>query len=142
MALVNNPRSNIVPRLQGLHLFHFDGAPCAQRVRFVLGEKGLRRGREIKFDAVSPDSLVAKDGHWVSRSVSLIKKQNMTQAYADIHPNMVVPALVHDGQLILESMDIIEYLDEHFGGDPFVPLDPVQRESTMSLVEQAKLLHL
>ena len=142
MPLVNDTKSTFAPQLKGLHLFHFDGAPCAQRVRFVLGEKGLRRGRELKFDADSNDAIQGQDGHWVSRSVSLIKKENMTQSYSEIHPNMVVPALVHDGQLVLESMDIIEYLDQTFGGNPFVPTDAAIREETMALVQQAKELHL
>lgn len=134
MPLVNDTKSLITPTLKGLHLFHFDGAPCAQRVRFVLGEKGLKRGREVKFDADTADVAQGEIGHWVSRSVSLIKKENMTQNYAQIHPNMVVPALVHDGDLYLESMDIIEYLDHAFGGDPFVPNDPAIREKTMASV--------
>ncbi len=142
MPLVNDSKSTIVSNLKGLHLFHFDGAPCAQRVRFVLGEKGLKRGREVKFDADTQDATQGQDGHWVSRSVSLIKKENMTQSYAEIHPNMVVPALVHDGQLYLESMDIIEYLDQAFGGSPFVPIESPLRENTLALVQQAKELHL
>jgi glutathione S-transferase len=142
MALVTDSKSTIVPNLKGLHLFHFDGAPCAQRVRFVLGEKGLKRGREEKFDADTQDADQAQDGHWISRSVSLIKKENMTQSYAEIHHNMVVPALVHDGQLYLESMDIIEYLEQAFGGSPFVPTESPLRENTLALVQQAKELHL
>lgn len=142
MPLVNDSKSTIVPNLKGLHLFHFDGAPCAQRVRFVLGEKGLKRGREEKFDADSHDAAQAQEDHWISRSVSLIKKENMTQHYADIHPNMVVPALVHDGRLYLESMDIIEYLDQAFGGSAFVPTESPLHENTLALVQQAKELHL
>ncbi len=46
MPKVEQPASPIPGALNGLHLFHFDGAPCAQRVRFALGEKGLARGRE------------------------------------------------------------------------------------------------
>jgi hypothetical protein len=37
MTKIENPKSPIVGRLEGLHLFHFDGAPCAQQVRFALG---------------------------------------------------------------------------------------------------------
>lgn len=66
----------------------------------------------------------------------------MTRAYAQIHPNMVVPALVHDGALYLESMDIIEYLDSTFGGAPLVPHDAKLRAATMARVEEAKVLHL
>ena len=50
MTRVENPKSPIVAKLEGVHLFHYDGAPCAQRVRFALHEKGLVRGREGRFD--------------------------------------------------------------------------------------------
>lgn len=141
MPLIEQPKSQIPGKLKGLHLFHFDGAPCAQRVRFALGEKGLARGREEKFDSVTPTAIEGEAGRWVSRIVSLVKKDHLTQAYAEIHPNMVVPALVHDGKLYLESMDIIEYLDETFGGAPLIPKDAALRAATMNRVEQAKELH-
>lgn len=141
MPKINHPKSAIPARLKGLHLFHFDGAPCAQRVRFALGEKGLSRGREIAFDGASAKACAGEVGQWVSRRVSLVKREHMTPAYAAIHPNMVVPALVHDGTLYLESMDIISYLDEAFGGARLVPTDPTLRALTMARVEQAKALH-
>ncbi|MEM7413546.1 MAG: glutathione S-transferase family protein [Myxococcota bacterium] len=121
MAHVPHPASPLVDTLEGLHLFHFDGAPCAQRVRFALREKGLHRGREVRFDDGSPSAIRGEPGRWVSRRVSLVRKDHMTPAYAAIHPDLVVPALVHEGQLHLESMDIIGYLDEAFGGAPLVP---------------------
>lgn len=141
MPVIHQSRSEIPQKLKGLHLFHFDGAPCAQRVRFSLGEKGLARGREVKFDSVCPSAIEGEQGRWVSRIVSLPKKQHMTKTYAEIHPNMVVPALVHDGRLILESMDIIEYLDDEFGGTALIPKPAALREDTMQRVEQAKALH-
>lgn len=142
MPKIETPASPLVSQLQGLHLFHYDGAPCAQRVRFALGEKGFARGREVKFDATNPESLAGEEGRWVSRVVSLVKKDHMTPFYAQIHPNMVVPALVNDGQLYLESMDIIEYLDREFGGPLLIPQEESERAATMVLVEQAKILHL
>ena len=39
MPRIDHPKSPLVPKLQGLHLFHFEGAPCAQRVRFALAER-------------------------------------------------------------------------------------------------------
>ena len=141
MPRIEHPPSPLVPRLEGIHLFHFDGAPCAQRVRFALGEKGLTRGREEKFDAAAPASLRGESGRWVSRIVSLVRKEHMTPTYADIHPNMVVPALVHDGTLYLESVDIIAYLDETFGGPRLIPDEEQLRAATMGLVDEAKILH-
>ena len=108
MALVEQPESPIVSKLKGVHLFHYDGAPCAQRVRFALHEKGLVRGREVRFDADDAASCAAQPGAWVSRQVSLVKKEHLTEAYSKIQPNLVVPALVHDGRLHIESMEIIE----------------------------------
>ena len=142
MPRINNPVSPIVSKLEGLHLFHFDGAPCAQRVRFALGEKGLKRGREVRFDASDPASSKGEPGRWVSRKVSLVKKHHMTETYAQIHPDMVVPALVHDGSLYLESMDIIEYLDSVFPGPQLIPQNSAQHEQVLALVEEAKVLHL
>ncbi len=141
MTIVETPESVLPPQLKGLHLFHFEGAPCAQRVRFALGEKGLRRGREVRWSSDAPDTLQAAEGTWTSRHVSLIKKDHMTPEYAAIHPHMVVPALVHDGVLHIESMDIVEYLDEIFRGNPLIPTDPETRELAMDLVEQGKALH-
>ena len=142
MPKIDSPASPLVANLKGLHLFHYDGAPCAQRVRFALGEKGLARGREVKFDDASVQSLQGEDGKWVSRVVSLPKKQHISPAYAQIHPNMVVPALVHDVQLYLESLDIITYLDSTFGGPRLIPQESPLREEAMALVERAKQLHV
>ncbi|MEH6544173.1 MAG: glutathione S-transferase family protein [Porticoccaceae bacterium] len=142
MAHIHQPLSPIVGKLEGLHLFHFDGAPCAQRVRFALYEKGLVRGREVKFDADDPASCEGETGAWVSRKVSLVKKDHMTEAYRQIHPNLVVPALVHDGALHIESMDIVEYLDEAFGGEPLVPKhNPTLLAEAAALSDLGKALH-
>ena len=94
MALIESPASPLVPRLQGLHLFGFDGAPCAQRVNFALAEKGLERARKVKWSDDHPAALVAPPGTYVYREVSLVRHDNLTEGYAAIQPNMVVPALV------------------------------------------------
>ena len=139
---LDNPKSPIIPKLEGIHLFHYDAAPCAQRVRFALHEKGLLRGREVKFDAAEPASCRGEDGAWISRTVSLAKKEHLSAAYADIQPNLVVPALVHDGVLHIESMDIVEYLDETFGGEPLIPKHkPEQLADAVALTQQGKALH-
>jgi glutathione S-transferase len=134
--------SPLVRKLRGVHLFHFEGAPCAQRVRFALAEKGLARGGEVAWRSAAPESLQAPDGTWLSRHVSLIKKEHLSQAYAEIQPNMVVPALVHDGRLYVESMDIVEYVDRTWPGNPLVPSDPAAAEHARALVELGKQLHV
>ncbi len=136
------PTSPIVSKLEGFHLFHFDGAPCAQRVRFALHEKGLTRGREVRFDADDPSSCAGEDGAWVSRQVSLAKKEHLTASYAQIQPNLVVPALVHDGELHIESMDIVAYLDDVLGGPRLAPRhDPALLADAQALTDFGKSLH-
>ena len=139
---IEHPESPIIEKLEGVHLFHYDGAPCAQRVRFALHEKGLVRGREVKFDAIHPAACAGEEGAWVSRQVSLVKKDHMTATYAQIQPNLVVPALVHDGELHIESMDIVAYLDQAFGGPPLVPVhNPALLAQAEQLTDLGKALH-
>jgi glutathione S-transferase len=121
MAVVSNPRSSLPGKLRGLHLFHYGGAPCPQRVRFVLAEKGIRRGPSVPWQSAAPEHLEAAAGSYIARPVSLPRQQNLTEAYAAIHPHMVVPALVHDGVLHIESVDIMNYIDSALPGPPLVP---------------------
>lgn len=142
MPWVDAPKSPLVGKLCGTHLFHFEGAPCAQRVRFALAEKGLRRGREVPWASDDPATLIAEPGTWTSRHVSLIKKDHLSEAYAAIHPNMVVPALVHDGRLYIESMDIVDHIDAAWPEPPLKPADPESARLARTLIEDAKLLHV
>ncbi|MBT3992196.1 MAG: glutathione S-transferase family protein [Rhodospirillaceae bacterium] len=82
-----------VKTFDGLHLYHFWLSSCSQRVRIVLAEKNQE---------------------WTSHEINLEKMEHATPEYQSIHPHGVVPALVHDGQIIIESIDIIDYLDTTF----------------------------
>ena len=59
MTIVHDPKSDLPRKLSGLHLFHYGGAPCAQRVRLVLAEKGVRRGPDVPWQSDAPAHLVA-----------------------------------------------------------------------------------
>lgn len=142
MGIIASPPSPLVPRLAGVHLFGFDGAPCSQRVSFALAEKGLKRCAQVQWADEKPGSLSAPPGHYLFRQVSLIKHENMTEAFAEIQPNMVIPALVHDGRLVIESMDIIDYLDEMWPQDPLFPAAPGAAALCRELVDQGKALHV
>jgi glutathione S-transferase len=86
--------------LSGLHLFHYGLSHSSQKVRLVLAEKGLG---------------------WTSHHIDLTKHEQASPEYLEIHPNGVVPALVHDGITMIESSDIMEYLDEEFPDPPLRP---------------------
>ncbi|MDB5453246.1 MAG: Glutathione S-transferase, N-terminal domain [Caulobacteraceae bacterium] len=83
--------------LTGLHLWHAGLSNCSQRVRLVLEEKGLG---------------------WTSHLVDLFRFEHATPQYQTIHPKGLVPALVHDGRTIIDSNDIIAYLDATFPEPP------------------------
>jgi glutathione S-transferase len=131
-----------VGKLRGVHLFGFDGAPCSQRVSFALAEKGLVRGDTVPWASDAPSTLVARDGSYTFRQVSLIRQEHLSDAYAAIQPNMVVPALVHDGALHVESMDIIDYLDTCWPANPLTPTEPDRRRLCEDLVTLGKSLHV
>ena len=76
-----------------LELYHNDISVCAQKVRIVLAEKGL---------------------DWISHHINLVAGEQTAPEYLAIHPKAVVPALIDDGQPVLESTLICEYLDENF----------------------------
>ncbi|MGI9205292.1 MAG: glutathione S-transferase family protein [Woeseiaceae bacterium] len=87
-------------QLKGIHLWHSGLSSCSQRVRLTLNELGL---------------------DFESHVVNLHAGEHATAEYQQIHPNGVVPALVHDGNLWVESIDIIAYLDATLGNNRLRP---------------------
>jgi glutathione S-transferase len=96
-----------IPGMKGLHLFHFVMSNCSQRVRLGLEEKGLE---------------------WTSHHLNMPANEHVTADYQRINPNGVVPTLVHDGQVVIESNDILVYLDDHFPDPPLRPSEVGERE--------------
>ena len=86
--------------LKGLHLWHGDLSSCSQRVRITLAEKALQ---------------------WESHPISIPDNEHATPEYQAIHPDGLVPAFVHDGVLMIESKDIIQYLETAFPPPPLTP---------------------
>jgi glutathione S-transferase len=142
VALIEHPSSPLVPKLRGVHLFGFDGAPCSQRVSFALAEKGLLRGATVPWASEGPDALTARAGTYTFRPVSLVRQEHLSAAYAAIQPNMVVPALVHDSALHIESMDIIDYLDARWLANPLTPTESARARLCEELVDLGKSLHV
>src|ERR1700752_1250609 len=80
-----------------LELYHNDMSVCAQKVRLVIAEKGL-----------------APTLH----HLNLRKGDQLAPEYLKLNPNAVVPTLVHDGRVVIESTVICEYLDDAFPQKP------------------------
>jgi len=51
---------------------------------------------------------------WKNHHIDLGKKENISEEYFGINPKGVVPSLVHDGEVVVESNDILAYLEEKY----------------------------
>jgi len=89
-----------------LTLYNFPQSTCSQKVRLVLWEKGL---------------------DFVDRIVDHRNREHLGEAYLKLNPNGVVPTLVHDDAVIIDSSVIVEYLDEVFPEVPMSMPDAVGR---------------
>ena len=56
-----------------------------------------------------------------SNLVNLAAAEHATEDFHRINPNGVVPVLVHDGTVIINSVDIIAYLEDNFGDGSLRP---------------------
>jgi glutathione S-transferase len=81
-------------------LYHHGSSVCAAKVRLTLAEKGIA---------------------WEGRYVDILKGEQFDPQYMELNPKAVVPTLVHDGHVIVESTVICEYLDEVFPDPPLKP---------------------
>jgi maleylacetoacetate isomerase len=59
--------------------------------------------------------------------VSLPKMEHRIPSYRDMNPQGLVPLLVEDGRFLIQSMAVIEYLDEIYPEPPLMPKDPIGR---------------
>lgn len=60
-------------------------------------------------------ALFERGMSWRDRTVALDKGENVGGDYLKINPNGLIPALVHDGNPIVDSLVILEYLEDAFG---------------------------
>jgi glutathione S-transferase len=71
--------------------------------------------------------LAEKDLAWTEHRIELLKFDHLQPQYLSLNPNGVVPTLVHDGRVMLESSVICQYLDETFPDPALMPADPYAR---------------
>lgn len=102
--------------LAGVHLYHFGTSNCSQRVRLALQEKGVS---------------------WISHPINLLKNEHTTKEFQALNPNGVVPVLVHDGSTIIESNDIISYIDDVFDGPRLMPVDRAHNAYVRQAIDNA-----
>ncbi|GJL82521.1 MAG: stringent starvation protein A [marine bacterium B5-7] len=71
--------------------------------------------------------LAEKQLDWTPHLIELTEFKHLEAEYLRLNPNGVVPTLVHDGHVVIESSVINEYLDEVFQEPSLRPTDPVAR---------------
>jgi glutathione S-transferase len=104
---------------KGIHVLHYSGSSCSQKLRIFLNLKGIA---------------------WESHPIDLHANENFTPWFLGINPRGLVPVLVHDGEVHIESNDIISYLEQAF---PTPRLIPSGHESEVAaLLKHEDDLHL
>jgi glutathione S-transferase len=90
-----------------LTLYNAAHSTCSQKVRICLAEK------DLAFEDIRLDLGKNKD--------------HLKPDYLKINPNGVVPTLVDDGAIVIDSSVICEYLDERYPAVRLTPEDLVER---------------
>src|SRR5947208_16241054 len=65
--------------------------------------------------------------------VDILSGEQFKPDYQVVNAERVVPTLVHDGNAVLQSLAIIEYLDEVSPSRPLIPLGARERARARSL---------
>lgn len=115
------PKDDSVRGLKGLHLYHAGWSNCSMRVRMTLEEKGLS---------------------WVSHHLNIRTGEHITPEYFAIHPIGLVPALVHDGDIWIDSKDIIRYLDDTYPEPRLAPVGETQIAQAAAWMDLASAIHV
>jgi len=75
---------------KGFNLLHFTGSACSQKLRIFLNLKEI---------------------DWISHHIDLTKNEQFDSWYLGINPRGLVPTLVHNGNVHIESNDIMQYIE-------------------------------
>ncbi len=97
-----------------MKLYGFFASSAAFRVRIALNLKGLA---------------------YEQASIHLRRDEQRAPDYLALNPQALVPALVDDDQVFIQSLAIIEYLDETHPSPPLLPGHPADRARVRGLAQ-------
>jgi maleylpyruvate isomerase len=95
-----------------LKLYGFFRSGTSHRLRIALNLKGLT------YEQVAVD---------------LRKEEHLGDAYKAVNPQQLVPALDVDGNVLIQSPAIIEWLEERYPEPPLLPSNPNERAAVRAL---------
>ena len=87
-------------------------------------------------------TLEEKELPWISHHLNTRMGEHITPEYFGINPKGLVPALVHDGDVWIESCDIIRYLDNVFPETRLTPTDDKQLADLSEWLGLASAIHV
>lgn len=67
------------------------------------------------------------------KAVNLLKNEQRADEYTRLNPQGLVPALVDDGQVLTQSLAILEWLDETHPEPALLPSTPIERARIRAL---------
>jgi len=104
---------------KGVHVLHYSGSSCSQKLRIFLNLKGIP---------------------WESHVIDLHANENFQPWFLGINPRGLVPVLVHDGAVHIESNDIVGYLEKTFPQPRLIPAG--HENEVAALLKHEDDLHL
>src|ERR1700691_2999064 len=97
-----------------MKLYGYFRSSAAFRVRIALNLKGLR---------------------YEQAAIHLRKNEQRAPDYLTLNPQGLVPALDDDGEILTQSLAIIEYIDETHPEPPLLPGHPAARARVRALAQ-------
>tara|TARA_Y100000992_G_scaffold117291_1_gene76887 strand:+ start:55 stop:813 length:759 start_codon:yes stop_codon:yes gene_type:complete len=81
-----------------------------------------------------------KNIDYTGHHINLQKKENFSPYFQGVTPRSLVPVLVDDGEVHIESNDILEYLDKKFPATRLIP--PGKEEEINNMMIEENNLHI
>ncbi|CAG8584341.1 11726_t:CDS:2 [Ambispora leptoticha] len=95
-------------------LYSYYRSSCSWRVRTALNLKGIK---------------------YETRPVNLLKEEQDIPEYENLNPLKMVPTLIIDGQILTQSVAILEYLEETRPEPALLPKNPIDKAKVRAIVQ-------